>query len=73
MPYAARLASDKPAHPCSLVRSYHVRQGDHETLRDFIVDSIAPDQTARLRMLVWNYAGLIGHTAHFRMTRLIFQ
>ncbi|KAH3773804.1 hypothetical protein DPMN_175174 [Dreissena polymorpha] len=51
-PYRARLAPDKPPHPRSLVRSYPVRQGDHETLRDFIADSIAPVQTARLHSLV---------------------
>ncbi|KAH3751734.1 hypothetical protein DPMN_186303 [Dreissena polymorpha] len=68
-----RLAPDKPTHPRSQVRSYPARKEDHETLRDFIADSIAPDQTARLHRLVWSYAGRIGHTAHFRMTRLICQ
>ena len=55
MQYAASLDLAQPAHPSSLVRNVNlIGELDwryHETLRDFIVESVA------IRRLVLSYAG----------------
>jgi hypothetical protein len=48
---------DKPAHPRSLVRTHAVRLQTLLQVEKFIANSMDPDQTARMRRLVWIHAG----------------
>ena len=67
------VAQDQLSHPHSLIRGYPFRTWEHETLLDFISNSVAPDYTAQFHRLVWSNSSLVKHKHYFFMTRLDYK
>jgi hypothetical protein len=51
------MDSDKPAHPRSLIRIHAVRLQTLLQVEKLTANSMDPDQTERMRRLVWIHAG----------------
>jgi hypothetical protein len=62
---------DQPVHPRSLIRNHAVRYQFLYLLKGLKANSMDPDQTARMRGLVWIHAGRKPTILVFVMTRLI--
>ncbi|KAH3872127.1 hypothetical protein DPMN_035341 [Dreissena polymorpha] len=73
MLYAANVAPVQPAHPRSLVRVcilMSILKRYIETLRVFIEETVAPNQTAQVRRLGLSYTGRICHKTNVFMPRV---
>jgi hypothetical protein len=65
------MDSDQPAHPRSLIKIHAVRLPTLLQVEKVIANSMDPDQTSRMRRLVWIHTGRKTHYVCFVMTWLI--
>jgi hypothetical protein len=64
---------DQPVHPHSLIRIHAVCLPTLLQEEKLTANSMDPDQTARMRRLVWIHAGSQTHYGGFVVTRLNYR
>ena len=66
---ATRADSDHPAHMQSIIRTFSLHSYILWYLMLLLEDSESPDQTARMRSLIWAFAVHIWSKTRFRIAR----